>query len=60
MMDEQPKRRTMIGFLLGIVTATAVGSFIGTIRHNTMVGFVLAVALDLIVALIFFSPLSQR
>jgi hypothetical protein len=38
--------------VVAIIVATAIGSFIGTIRHNTVLGFIIAVALDLLVGLL--------
>lgn len=59
-MDELSKRRTMRGFLVGIIVATAVGSCIGTVRHDAVFGFVLVVSLDLVMGLIFALRILRR
>ncbi len=59
-MDERRKRQIISRWLVAIIVATAIGSFIGTIRHNTVLGFIIAVALDLLVGLLFAFDLRRQ
>ncbi len=60
LMDEQKKRRISGGWLTGIIVATAIGSFIGTVRHSTVLGFAVGILLNLLVGLVFALVLLRR